>query len=950
MPYIGNTIRAADDYRLIDDISSGFNGSETSFALQVAGSAPVPFPKSPQQVLISVNGVIQEPDPTGSSGFNLVGTNIVFSSAPTNGHAFFGIIYATADYLNAGGNFPAGSLGAPSITFIGDENTGLFRKSGGSVGFVSDATEIANFDSNGITISSGNIIIPDSIIHNGDSNTKIRFPAADTITAETGGSERVRVDSSGNVGIATTSGGGKLAILSNSSTYEGLELQTPSGDGSGEFHIGVHQSGATSGRTIVFKRGGADGMDTESMRIDSSGNVGIGTASPDGKLSVTGNIVCNSGNIRCNGSFSSDVDLTLTADANNNAGNSIIFKESTSEKMRITSLGNVLVGASSSIEVASSAEAQMQITQASDGSRLGLALISIFNGSGPAAVLALGHGRGSTSGALQDNDSVGQIRFAGGDGTDCQTHAASINCEVDGTPSGNVMPGALFFNTNPGSGSTIERMRINSSGSVLVGTTSDSIFNDTSGGGFNLKAGGQLVIAKQATSAADPLVWLNDTGQTTNKSIVFAQDGSEKANIGLAGNNVTISVNGSERMRIASDGKVGIGGTTPDTAFHIEKLTPELRVQSTNTNLGQGSTVCTFSHHTSDPTTPTGVGEVFRIKSYSANSNGADYTTELVSRAGSGGGQSRIALGQGAVGAITFSTNASSSATERMRIDKDGKVGIGVSSPTAKLHIGDNDSGTTDMLILHANADGAGENNGIASIKLMGDSEHAAFIKGGHTSNGNTILTFHTDAHDSGKNPQERMRILDDGGVVINATSRPVVGTEFLGVNGGGANNSVGIAATCSDNNGIPFFASNGSNTTSQRLMRFAAGSGGDTRGTITFNGSAMVYGGASDYRLKENITSISNGITKLKDLKPINFNWIKDETNTSIMGFLAHEVQEVMPQVVVGTKDEVNSEGKPEYQEIDLGGISPLIVAALQEAVAKIETLETEVAALKAA
>ena len=173
MPYIGNTIRAADDYRLIDDISSGFNGSATSFALQVAGSAPVPFPKSPQQVLISVNGVIQEPDPTGASGFNLVGTNIVFSSAPTNGHAFFGIIYATADYLNAGGNFPSGSLGAPSITFIGDENTGYYRKGGGSVGFVSDATEIANFDSNGITISSGDLILGD--------NRKAKFGASDDL-------------------------------------------------------------------------------------------------------------------------------------------------------------------------------------------------------------------------------------------------------------------------------------------------------------------------------------------------------------------------------------------------------------------------------------------------------------------------------------------------------------------------------------------------------------------------------------------------------------------------------------------------------------------------------------------------------------------------------------------------------------------------------------------------
>ena len=151
MPYIGNNIRAADDYRLIDDISSSFNGSTTSFALQIAGSSPVPFPKSPQQCLISVNGVIQEPDPTGSSGFNLSGTNIVFSSAPTNGHSFFGIVYATADYLNAGGTFPAGSTGSPSITFTTDQDSGLYRKGSGSIGFVSNSTEIANVDSNGIT-------------------------------------------------------------------------------------------------------------------------------------------------------------------------------------------------------------------------------------------------------------------------------------------------------------------------------------------------------------------------------------------------------------------------------------------------------------------------------------------------------------------------------------------------------------------------------------------------------------------------------------------------------------------------------------------------------------------------------------------------------------------------------------------------------------------------------
>ena len=151
MPYIGNNIRSADDYRLIDDVSSSFNGSTTSFPLQVSGVSPAPFPKSPQQVLISVNGVIHEPDPSGTAGFNIVGNNIVFSSAPANGQAFFGIIYATADYINAGGTFPAGSSNLPSITLSADVDSGLYRKASGTVGFVSDGTEVGSFGSNGFT-------------------------------------------------------------------------------------------------------------------------------------------------------------------------------------------------------------------------------------------------------------------------------------------------------------------------------------------------------------------------------------------------------------------------------------------------------------------------------------------------------------------------------------------------------------------------------------------------------------------------------------------------------------------------------------------------------------------------------------------------------------------------------------------------------------------------------
>ena len=148
MPYIGNDIRSNEDYKIIDDISSGFNGSETSFALQVSGSAPVPFPKFAQQLLISINGVVQEPDPTGSAGFKILGTNIVFSSAPTGGHAFFGVIYAGADYVNAGGTFPDGSSEVPSVTFTNDTDTGIFRSGSGLVSVVSNGTKVATFPSN----------------------------------------------------------------------------------------------------------------------------------------------------------------------------------------------------------------------------------------------------------------------------------------------------------------------------------------------------------------------------------------------------------------------------------------------------------------------------------------------------------------------------------------------------------------------------------------------------------------------------------------------------------------------------------------------------------------------------------------------------------------------------------------------------------------------------------
>jgi len=130
--------------------------------------------------------------------------------------------------------------------------------------------------------------------------------------------------------------------------------------------------------------------------------------------------------------------------------------------------------------------------------------------------------------------------------------------------------------------------------------------------------------------------------------------------------------------------------------------------------------------------------------------------------------------------------------------------------------------------------------------------------------------------------------------------------------------------------------------------------------GFILSNASSTTYQTSSDYRLKENAVAISDGITRLKTLKPYRFNFKNDPTAT-IDGFFAHEVTAV-PEAISGTKDEVVTQAMldsgdapsesnlndPIYQGIDQSKLVPLLTAALQEAIAKIETLETKVAALE--
>jgi hypothetical protein len=112
---------------------------------------------------------------------------------------------------------------------------------------------------------------------------------------------------------------------------------------------------------------------------------------------------------------------------------------------------------------------------------------------------------------------------------------------------------------------------------------------------------------------------------------------------------------------------------------------------------------------------------------------------------------------------------------------------------------------------------------------------------------------------------------------------------------------------------------------------------------------STISYSSFSDYRLKENVIPVPDGINRFKKLKPSRFNFIADP-DTTVDGFLAHEAQAVVPECVTGEKDAVDEEGNPVYQGIDQSKLVPLLTAALQEAIAKIEALETRLSALEAA
>ena len=425
----------------------------------------------------------------------------------------------------------------------------------------------------------------------------------------TSSTERMRIDSSGNVGIGTSAPSQKLQVAASTNQ---LSLTT----GTNELIARASSTEAAlytfQAIPLVFYNNNA-----ERMRIDSSGNVGIGTASPSFRLDV-------SGTGRFTGLTQFDNDVTL----NKATLNYLYFNDAMAfarngvgERMRIDSSGNVGIGTSSPAE-------RLHVS--------GNLLVEGSSGTICDAIVDMVDQRLVLGSYFEAG--VGQHSFI----------SSTNNAETGNSP--------LLFRTG-----TTERMRITSSGNVGIGTSSPSERLDTGTGNTRTQAliisGDQHLLYSAASTelgirigASGPFYGIGTTGSDTMRIN------------SASGGDMLFAIGSTERMRINSSGNVGIGTSSPSSYGRLSVsgnvvLGPLTRNQATTQSVGVWTT--------GDPADDARANIGFTTVAGAASSSSF----------------------------ITFATNNYGvSGGERMRIDSAGNVGIGTSSPSARLDVSGSNS------------------------------------------------------------------------------------------------------------------------------------------------------------------------------------------------------------------------------------------------------------------
>lgn len=291
---------------------------------------------------------------------------------------------------------------------------------------------------------------------------------------------------------------------------------------------------------------------------------------------------------------------------------------------------------------------------------------------------------------------------------------------------------------------------------------------------------------------------------------------------------------------------------------------------------------------------------------------------------------SALILRAAALSYLRFDTNG---ANERMRIDNAGNVGIGTTAPQNLVQIEGSSGTVPSQLRLGVTA-----------------SDQYYDIGRDYTDGYCWFYGAQTGVYSGFKwatGGSERMRIASNGDLLVGTTTAFNNGKQCIAFNSA-AHVGIALNQTNANNSGT--------------FLNFTQN--GTTIGYISGNATTTTYATSSDYRLKEDWVAVADALTRVNALKPVNFAWKAD--GSRVDGFLAHELAEVVPEAVTGTKDAMRDEGYevtpavldadgavvtpavmgtrsvPAYQGIDQSKLVPLLTAALQEALAEITSLKS--------
>jgi hypothetical protein len=425
------------------------------------------------------------------------------------------------------------------------------------------------------------------------------------------------------------------------------------------------------------------------------------------------------------------------------------------------------------------------------------------------------------------------------------------------------------------------------------------------------------------TNGSGTLSWTSPAA-TTDK-ITEGNTEAEVVDTGSDGH-FKVTTEGTERMRIDSSGRVGIGTISADanSQLHVVGSSYQpLYINTTGTGGGGAAFLCSGT------------------QALYVGTAGGSWLTGSSTADGLIRSEANLIFGIGN--------------SEKTRLDSSGRLLVGTSSDVSngssnvKAQIIESDFGA-----LALGRSGTTINNGttIGDLRFYGNSGNTAayglFAQITCTADGSASsntdnpgrLTFSTTA-DGASSPTERMRISSAGEILLNKTSDTLANAGWaVNINGRGQ-------LTCSGD-GAPVLRLNhtGSGGTQYPIEFFKNGS---QVGSVSITASATAYNTSSDYRLKENVVPLTGAVDRLLQIPVHRFNFIADPDHT-VDGFIAHEAQAVVPECVTGTKDEVDADGNPIYQGIDQSKLVPLLTAALQETIAELQALKAEVAALKGA